>query len=114
MQARHNEARAAYSQMQGDLEKQYGAAVGVPVTLAEAQGVLAERMALPDWIDAGHRRWACIVRSKGDPQWIEIPGSGPRAAWTADEKHATQTMRKLLEKKPREDGIWESPEDSAW
>jgi CHAT domain-containing protein len=62
--------------------------------LARIQALLPADAALLSWIDLQSRpeaadpqgeHWACIVRRRGDPVWVRLPGSGPKGAWTRDD-----------------------------
>jgi tetratricopeptide (TPR) repeat protein len=41
--------------------------------------------ALPNCADANSEHWACVLRHRGDPAWVRLPGSGPQGAWTVDD-----------------------------
>src|SRR5262249_22786804 len=38
--------------------------------------------ALPKAADPDGDHWACVVRPRGEPAWVRLPGSGPHRAWT--------------------------------
>jgi tetratricopeptide (TPR) repeat protein len=53
-------------------------------TLAEVQARLALDAALVFWQDFPQLgdHWGCVVRHRGMPAWVRLPGSGPKGAWT--------------------------------
>jgi tetratricopeptide (TPR) repeat protein len=57
--------------------------------LAEVQAALAADAALLFWVDLPRSgdHWGCVVRRRGLPVWVRLPGSGPKNTWTdADAK----------------------------
>jgi tetratricopeptide (TPR) repeat protein len=38
--------------------------------------------ALPKAADPNGEHWACVVRQRGTPAWVRLPGSGDKDAWT--------------------------------
>jgi CHAT domain-containing protein len=67
---------------------------------AEIQRQLPEDAALVLWLDIdelGEHR-ACIIRSRGDPIWVRLPGSGKGSSWTARDQALGNDLYKLLKK----------------
>jgi CHAT domain-containing protein len=63
--------------------------------LERVQQALLADAALLAWVDVrghGHaadpsgEHWACVVRSRGEPAWVRLPGTGPTGAWTAEDR----------------------------
>ncbi len=76
------------------MEDKHGVAAGQVYRLEQIQRGLADDSALVAWLDIevdrhavnpGGEHWACIVRNKGKPVWIELRGSGPGGFWTQDD-----------------------------
>jgi serine/threonine protein kinase/CHAT domain-containing protein/tetratricopeptide (TPR) repeat protein len=76
-----------------------GVPAGRVYDLAEIQQQLPEDAALlawidlpncPKWADPKGDHWACLVRRRGEPVWVQLPGTGANRSWTnADEKLAS-------------------------
>jgi tetratricopeptide (TPR) repeat protein len=78
--------------------------------LDRIQGQLPAQAALVTWVDASALpgggdangvHWACVVRHRGKPTWIKLPGSGPKEAWTKDDDDLMRQLRRTL-KTPRD------------
>jgi Tfp pilus assembly protein PilF len=93
------------------LEKTYGPAAGQVFDLSRIQAALADDMALLGWIDlapAGPQaadpngeHWAFLLRSRGDPVCVRLPGSGDGDAWTAaDSGLPVDLLAALRERRP--------------
>jgi tetratricopeptide (TPR) repeat protein len=73
--------------------------------LADVQKQLPDDAALVLWLDFDElgEHQACVVRPRGDPAWVRLPGSGKDNAWTADDRSlATRLYRLLEEPTPRD------------
>lgn len=63
-------------------------------SLAEIQAALPEDAALVTWLDwdggtfAAHEHWGVVLRSKGEPVWAELPGTGADGKWTDSDSGA--------------------------
>ena len=77
-----------------DLTVKYGPAAGQTYDLDTIQAHLPPDAALVAWLDLGAlpraaelggMHWACLVRSRGQPAWVALTGSGPQRAWTDDD-----------------------------
>jgi tetratricopeptide (TPR) repeat protein len=94
------------------LEKTYGPAAGQVFDVGLIQAALAPETALIGWIDlptAGPRaadpsgeHWSCLLRARGDPVCVRLPGSGDGGAWTGDDVRLPADLRIALQK-PRSD-----------
>ncbi len=69
----------------------------------EIQQAIPEDAALVAWVDAPSGRYesiglryACVLRRRGDPIWVELHGSGPRRTWTAEDIHAEREFSRHL------------------
>jgi tetratricopeptide (TPR) repeat protein len=63
--------------------------------LAAVQAVLADDEALLFWLDFSSfdEHWGCVVRHRGVPVWVRLPGSGRAGAWTPDDDHLPRRLR---------------------
>lgn len=88
-----------------EMTGKYGVAAGEVFPLARIQAQLAEDTALLAWVDLegdphaadpNGQHWACVVRHRGEPRWIRLPGSNKDGAWTkADDQLAGQLRQEL-------------------
>jgi CHAT domain-containing protein len=39
----------------------------------------------PHAADPNGEHWACVVRQRGEPIWVKLPGTGPDGGWTKDD-----------------------------
>jgi CHAT domain-containing protein/Tfp pilus assembly protein PilF len=87
-------ARAAADRARGQV---YG--------LARVQGQLAPDEAFVFWVDLrgvdvapvpGGEHWACVVRRRGPPAWVRLPGGGDKEAWTDDDARLVARLRDSL------------------
>jgi CHAT domain-containing protein/Flp pilus assembly protein TadD len=104
---------AELSRFEDDLAKKYGPAAGQVYDLARIQAQLPADAALVSWIDdAGEPKaadpqgehWACLVRQRGAPVWVKLPGSGLKGAWTKDDDGLPAQVQALCIKPPAEAG----------
>jgi CHAT domain-containing protein/tetratricopeptide (TPR) repeat protein len=96
-------AQTEFVRFQADLAARYGVAAGKVDDLRDIQARLREDAALLAWVDLTGRtkeadprgdHWACLVRKRGLPVWVRLPGSGPEGAWTdEDDRLASRTRR---------------------
>ncbi|MBN1426012.1 CHAT domain-containing protein [Candidatus Fermentibacteria bacterium] len=86
--------QTAVSLLETDLAATYSNFPGEAVGLEDLQASLGEHQALLAWVDvAGDphaadpngEHWACVVRHRGEPQWVHLSGSGESGAWTASD-----------------------------
>jgi len=87
-------AQAELTTFERDLAGKYGPAAGQTYDLATIQAHLPPDAALVAWLDLGAlpraaepggMHWACLVRARGQPAWVELTGSGPQRAWSNDD-----------------------------
>jgi tetratricopeptide (TPR) repeat protein len=72
--------------------------------LPQLQAALPEDAAFVAWIDGSGpwdvgppaEHWGCVVRSRGEPQWQRLPGSGPGGEWTEGDSDLPERFRKAL------------------
>jgi tetratricopeptide (TPR) repeat protein len=71
-------------------------------TLAELQAALSDDAAFVAWVDVSDRfggvqeHWGCVVRTRGDPFWERLPGSGPNSTWTKQDTELPGQFRPAL------------------
>jgi CHAT domain-containing protein/tetratricopeptide (TPR) repeat protein len=96
---------AELSRFQDDLARRYGVPTGQVYDLARIQARLPADSALIGWLDipaepkaadANGEHWACIVRRRGDPAWVRLPGRGPRDSWTEADDQLPGKVREIL------------------
>jgi tetratricopeptide (TPR) repeat protein len=80
--------------------------------LGRIQQQLPADAALLAWVDVPGRRQAadpngehraCVVRHKGPPAWVKLPGSGPKGAWTKDDDDLPRQFQRALSTPAGED-----------
>ena len=93
------------AQFEAGLVEKYRVAAGAAYPLAEIQARLPAGAALVGWLDLKSMtnaedsrgdHWACILRSRGAPRWVRIPGTGPGQAWTQADDQRPGEARRLL------------------
>src|SRR5262249_26251511 len=94
--------QAEFSQFQDEKRRTYGVNRGEVYELARIQARLPADTALLAWldikgepkgVDASGKRWACIVRHRGEPVWVKLPGSGPKMTWTKSDDALCDQVR---------------------
>jgi CHAT domain-containing protein/Tfp pilus assembly protein PilF len=102
-------AQADLVSYQADLAKRYGPAAGEVYSLRRIQAQLPEDAALLAWVDlddldkradAKGDHWACLVRRKGAPVWVRLPGTGADGAWTGDDDRLVGRVRRAFAVRP--------------
>ena len=87
------------------LTTKYGVAAGAVYGLDAIQKHLSPDTALLAWVDIqsephaadpNGEHWACVVRSRGEPIWVKLPGGGSDGAWTAEDNRLPDAVRTLL------------------
>jgi CHAT domain-containing protein/tetratricopeptide (TPR) repeat protein len=109
-------AQADFARFQADLATRYGVAAGEVYGLARIQAQLPADAALLAWVDLSDQdkrvdpkgdHWACLVRHRGDPVWVRLPGTGPDGKWTdEDERLAARARRAFASRPTDEAGPW--------
>jgi CHAT domain-containing protein/tetratricopeptide (TPR) repeat protein len=114
-----DKARAALGQSEADLTKRYGPAAGAVLGLADVRAALPDDAALVAWVDRpaqparsaiGAEAWACVLRKKGAPVWVRLPGSGKGGEWTADDDRLGPRLRRAL----TENEDWREPAEQLY
>jgi tetratricopeptide (TPR) repeat protein len=78
-------------------------------SLEQVQAALRPDTALLGWVDAWgggkaaemvNERWAVLLRARGHPAWVRLPGSGPNRAWTDTDSRLPEELASLLHARP--------------
>jgi tetratricopeptide (TPR) repeat protein len=73
--------------------------------VARVQAAFAPEIALAAWVDIrgeahaadpNGEHWACVLRHRGLPVWVKLPGSGAQGAWTKDDDDLPGQVREAL------------------
>ncbi len=92
-----SEVRRQLLELQQQLDARYGALAGKPATIDETQKAIPEGTALVGWVDMKYRHGACVLKQRGDPVWVMLPGKGEKGAWTTEEEGLAGQLRKALD-----------------
>ena len=84
------------SQVNQQLQKKYGITEGNPYDLNTIQSVLSDNTAIVTWIDIRNENWAIVLRSKGQPIWERVQGSGKQGTWTEEDARLTEKLYESL------------------
>jgi CHAT domain-containing protein len=96
LRLQQSDLRAEFVAFQLQLEERYQAFAGKPSSCEEIQCAVPDNAALVGWVCSGTRDWACVVRSHGDPVWVEIVGSGKDGRRTDEELALPGRVRTAL------------------
>jgi CHAT domain-containing protein/Tfp pilus assembly protein PilF len=109
LQKERDAALLDLKQFEAELAQRHGPAGGQVYELARIQAQLPPDAALVSWVDIQGRpkaadpngeHWACLVRQRGLPLWVKLPGTGEHEAWTKDDDELPGKVRALLIKQP--------------
>jgi len=109
LRRRRDEALASLGELRQKLVASYGPMAGKVVTLAEIQAGLPADAALVTWVDrvAGPEtanpdgeHWGVVVRAKGSPAWVRLPGTGEDRRWTDEDTRLTALVQSALNRPP--------------
>jgi tetratricopeptide (TPR) repeat protein len=103
-------AQIALGELHSQLAARYGPRAGQVAALPEIQAALPAEAALLAWVDLqppgpdaadpGGEHWAVVVRARGTPAWIRLPGTGPHQQWTEDDTKLAAQVREALAHRP--------------
>jgi tetratricopeptide (TPR) repeat protein len=97
--------QADLSRFEADMVAKYGVAGGKAYARPRIQARLPAGAALVAWLDIeaapraahpGGHHWACVLRHRGEPVWVRLPGSGPGGAWADDDSQLPERVREAL------------------
>jgi CHAT domain-containing protein/tetratricopeptide (TPR) repeat protein len=98
-------------QHEAELSQKYGPAAGQAYDLARIQRQLPADAVLLGWLGVARKlqaassqsdHWACLVRQRGDPLWVKLPGRGEHGAWTGIDDELPGRVRQLLVAPPED------------
>jgi CHAT domain-containing protein len=108
--ARRREAAwAELTEFQLRVTERHGPATGQIFDLARIQARLPADAALVAWLDvtgprdeadASNDHWACVIRRRGEPAWVRIPGSGAHGQWTREDAGRPARVGATLSREP--------------
>jgi tetratricopeptide (TPR) repeat protein len=113
LQDQHLTSQAEFSAFEQALVRKYGVAAGQTFAPGRIQARVPPAAALVAWVDVPARpraadpdgeHWACVVRHRGAPVWVRLPGSGPDRAWTEADDLLPKQVREGLVQPPAEGG----------
>jgi CHAT domain-containing protein len=115
--AQRDEAQQRLGELEAELAQTYGPAAGQVFPTERIQKALPADAALLAWLDRPAvpgakdprgEHWACLLRARGEPTWLRLPGSGASAAWTEADEALAGRLRALLSG-PGEADSWREP-----
>lgn len=108
--------RAEFARFEADLAQKHGPIAGEVYALSRIQSQLPAHAALVAWVDLKGQpqavnpdgeHWACVIRPRGAPLWIQLRGSGRQGAWTEEDEGLPANVRRILLTPPGEaDSPW--------
>jgi tetratricopeptide (TPR) repeat protein len=103
-------ASIALGEFHAKLVQDHGPLAGQVARLDEIQAALPADAALVAWVDLNPpgphaadpdgEHWGVVVRSRGVPAWVSIPGTGPDGCWTRDDTGLADRVRRELRRRP--------------
>ncbi len=103
-------ASIALGEFQSKLIKDHGPLAGEVARLDEIQSRLPADTALVAWVDIAPvgpgaadpdgEHWGVVVRSRGNPAWISIAGTGSDGLWTKADTELVGRVRTELRRRP--------------
>jgi len=102
-------AQAQLVRLQAELAARHGVAAGQVYDLSRVQGRMRPDEALLAWVDIpadpkaadlNGEHWACVVRHRGLPVWVRLPGRGPGGAWTDEDDRLADRVRRDFAARP--------------
>jgi CHAT domain-containing protein/tetratricopeptide (TPR) repeat protein len=100
-----DQTSAELSRFRQDMVGKYGVTEGRAFDWEHVQRLLSTDTAVIGWLDASSgahiatpldEHWAYILRARGDPVFVELPGAGPKGHWTAEDILAPGRVRGSL------------------
>ncbi len=101
----HDEVQARFVALQTELARKYGVSAGRVYELASIQKALAPDAAVVAWLDISGdntfkdpngEHWACVVRQKGEPDWVQLSGTAPDRIWQDSDEDISPSVRRQL------------------
>ncbi len=79
-----------------ELEEKYGPVAGQVLDVAAVQKALPADGAYLAWLDLEGEHWAVLLKARGGPAWVRLPGSGPGRAWVKADDELPRKVRDAL------------------
>jgi tetratricopeptide (TPR) repeat protein len=99
-----------------ELARKHGLGAAQALPLEKVQAALPPDTALLGWADVQPRgkvaevineHWAVLLRARGGPAWVRLPGTGPGGAWTgADTRLAADLLTALRARRQAGPADW--------
>jgi tetratricopeptide (TPR) repeat protein len=100
----------ALGEFQTKLVQDHGPLAGQVANLKDIQAALPADAALIAWVDippAGPKaadpngeHWGVVIRSRGNPAWVLIAGTGPKGLWSQEDTELVNRVRTELRNRP--------------
>jgi CHAT domain-containing protein/tetratricopeptide (TPR) repeat protein len=109
LQKQRSTWQAALTQFEAELAARYDLAAGAVYDRERIQKCLPADAALVVWIDLksppgaadpNGEHWGCVVRRRGTPVWVRLPGSGRGGAWTDDNDRLPARVGRAVSSRP--------------
>src|SRR5262249_6676683 len=111
LRQQRDRAQIALGGLRSQLAQKYGPLAGQVAELVEIQSALPGDAALVGWVDIkphgpkaadpSGEHWGVIVRGKGTPAWVRLPGMGKDKQWTEEDTKLSALVREALVQRPR-------------
>ena len=96
--------RADLAAFEAAISDKYGVSSGRSFELSRIQKRLPDNAAIIGWVDVEHplrrssfsEHWSCVIRSEGNPIWIELSGTGDDSAWTDADRDLISVLKDAL------------------
>jgi CHAT domain-containing protein len=104
-------AQFALGALRAELAAKHGPIGGKVAVLSEIQSALPENAALVAWVDRlppgpkaadpSGEHWGVVLRARGKPAWVRLPGTGRNQAWTDDDSRLVAAVRNAIIQPPQ-------------
>lgn len=95
--------QAELTALQERMSQEHGVHSGALYPLDRIQKAIPENAALVGWIDVVSERkafvlrhWAVVIRSRGEPKFLSLNGTGKDGAWTKEDESLASNLRETL------------------
>jgi CHAT domain-containing protein/tetratricopeptide (TPR) repeat protein len=104
-------AQFALGALRAELAAKHGPIGGKVAALSEIQSALPEDAALVAWVDRrppgpkaadpSGEHWGVVLRVRGKPAWVRLPGTGPNHAWNDEDSRLVGAVRNAIIQPPQ-------------
>ena len=119
LRAERDRAKIRLGELQSRLARKYEPIAGQVAGLSEIQLSLPIDAALVSWVDrhpevherVDHtgERWGVVVRARGTPTWIPLPGTAEKKRWSVEDEKLAGMARDAFRQGPRPAGADPGP-----